>query len=334
MRSISRRKLLLYFIGSYLAFVSSILLSRQSGHSKMMEQESKAVNFLEEIRRLKQVAPKKKSNQYQPPTTEQLRQFQRLAQAFLALDFKRVQQLAQPLGYQLVKWRDLASETTVLGLIETPNQEGLTRGWGSYFLNPSVKNSHFIEAPHILFDRFTPEIASQVFLLSGARGFFMAGAHRNANGVGTADVCDPIASIFQVVHEAAITQQSTTWQIHGFSDPVGKGFPQRTQVVLSSGTGEIYSNLRRFRSLLLKCGYATYVYNELPPDAPLNQRLNGTVSGTTFSPLAATENVQGIYSRSIQGSFVHIELESQIRFSIASRDKIVQVIAIAIQSQS
>ena len=332
MRSISRRKLLLYFTGSYLAFVSPILLSCQSGHSKMMEQEGKVVNFLEEIRRLKQVAPQKESNQYQPPTTEQLRQFQRLAQAFFTLDFKRVQQLAQPLGYQLVKWRDLASETTVLGLIETPNQEGLTRGWGSYFLNPSVKNSHFIEAPHILFDRFTPEIASQVFLLSGARGFFMAGAHRNANGVGTADVCDPIASIFQVVHEAAITQQSTTWQIHGFSDPVGKGFPKMTQVVLSPGKGEILSVIIEFRSHLARNGYTTYLYNELLPDHPLNQRVNNGVPGETFAPLAATENVQGIYSRSIQASFVHTELESQVRSSKASRDKIIRAIAAAIES--
>ncbi|MDR9404507.1 MAG: hypothetical protein RI580_13820, partial [Halothece sp. Uz-M2-17] len=294
MRSISRRQLLLYFPSGYLAFVSPFLLSCQSGHSKIMEQEGKAVNFLEEIRRLKEVAPQKASNQYQPPTTEELKQFQRLARAFFALDFKRVQQLAQPLGYELVKWRERATETTVLGLMETPNQQGLTRGWGSYFINPVVRNNHFIEAPHILFDRFAPEIASQVFLLSGARGFFMAGAHRNANGVGTADVCDPIASIFQVVHEAAMTQQSTTWQIHGFSDPVEKGFPKITQVVLSPGKSEPTPVIINLRSLLTSNGYTTYVYNELPPDHPLNQRLNGGVPSETFAPLAATENVQGI----------------------------------------
>lgn len=332
MRLLSRRKVLLYLGGSGIGFTVPFLLSCQSSQRKMLGQEAQPVNFLEEISDLKQVAPQKDSNQYQPPTPEELRQFQRLAQAFLALNLDAVPRLGAAIGYKLVRWRDRATQTTILGLVEPLNQQGSTRGWGSYFLNPSANNHQFIEAPHILFDRFTPEIASQVFLLSGARGFFMAGAHRNANGIGTADVCDPIGSMFQVVHERANTAQSTTWQFHGFSDPVEKGFPQLTQVVLSSGTGNVSPVILELRSLLIESSYTTYVYNELPLDHPLNQKLNGTVAGETFSPLAGTQNVQGIYSRRIQASFVHIELESQVRVSTDNRKNISQVIAAAIES--
>jgi len=332
MKATSRRNLLFYLGKGCLGCAISLTLSFSSRSAHRSIKPEQSLHFLDRIATLKQVAPAKESGEYQPPTPEELKQFKQLAKALIALDWEQTKALAKALHYQLVVWQDKATQHTVLGLIETLNTQGLSRGWGSYFINPAVENETLIEAPHILFDRFTPEIASQVFLLSEARAFLMGGAHRDANGSGTADVCDRIASIFQVVHEAWLTRKSTIWQIHGFKNSPDKGFPKKTEVVISSGKGDLKENIIKFRSHFLFYGYSTYVYNELSPDDPLNQQLNGSVAGTTFSPLAGTQNVQGIHSRNIQASFVHIELERSVRLTQESRDRITLVIAAAVNS--
>ncbi|PSO50393.1 MAG: hypothetical protein BRC33_03390 [Cyanobacteria bacterium SW_9_44_58] len=211
--------------------------------------------------------------------------------------------------------------------MENQNKDHSLRGWGSYFINPAAATQNLVEAPHILFDRFTPEIAAQVFLLSNCWGFLMAGAHRNANGVGSADVCDPINSIFQVVHQCWSRERQTTWQIHGFANPIEKGFPENTEIVLSDGRGEISQPIITLEKILEQRGFSSYVYNTLLTDSALNQKLNGNVAGTTFRPLAATQNVQSDYNHAINGHFVHIEIESALRTSQSNRDKLASAIA-------
>ena len=74
-------------------------------------------------------------------------------------------------------------------------------------------------------------------------------------------------------------------------------------------------------------GLVSYVFNEQPPESPMNKRINGGVPGVTFASLAARTNEQGRMSRSVGGSFVHVELESAVRFDEAQRDTAAEVIA-------
>ncbi len=338
---VSRRKTLVYLGNGLLGLGFSFLLSggwllvkHRSAKKTKIKIAQHPVDFLAKIDTLKQKAPSKYSNQYQPPTRKELEKFRDLANVLLSQDLEKAQELANNIGYKFVKWKDKSSQQTLLGSIEKSDGQNFSRGWGSYFINPFAQNNYFIESPHILFDRFTPEIAAKVFLLSGARGFLMAGAHRHANGTGTADVCDPIASIFQQVHKSWSKKGAKIWQLHGFADPTAKGFPETTKVVLSTGTGEVSQQVVRLDEILENWGYKSYVYNELSANHALNQKLNGELEGTTFSPLAGTENVQGIYSRQVGADFIHIEIDSSIRSNKQKRERFAQVIADAIRRLS
>ncbi|MGK7873666.1 MAG: hypothetical protein AB4426_10260 [Xenococcaceae cyanobacterium] len=344
MKTISRRRTISWLWNGGLQFLVGFTAgSLFSCHSpRNFSSTSKAVqgdiaiiqesgSFLAEIRRIKQLALPKESYLYQPPTTTELTQFSVLAKNLISQNFNEALYLARDLNYELVQFIDNSSKQIFYGLREKEIINQPTRGWGSYFINPAYRFNALVEAPHILFDQFSLEIASQAFLMSAARGFLMAGAHRNANGYGTADVCDSINSIFQVVHEAWIAYQATTWQIHGFLAANKLQFPDDTQVVLSNAQGAISAEILVLNENLESRGFPTYVYNQLPAYHPLNQRVNKGITGTTFSPLAATQNVQGISCHRLGTPFVHIEIERRIRTRAPYRDRVAGAIAESIQ---
>jgi hypothetical protein len=72
------------------------------------------------------------------------------------------------------------------------------------------------------------------------------------------------------------------------------------------------------------------VFNELPASAHENRELNGGVPGVTFTSLAGAKNEQGRLSRSLGGSFVHIELEGNVRANGANRRLAASAIAAVI----
>lgn len=333
---LSRRKALLYLGSGSVGFLGSCLFGcrstvpDESALSSKIETKGEPIDLIDQIKRLKSMAPSKNSYQYRPPKTSELEQFRNLANAVDAGNIEKAGKLAQNLNYRLIKFREQSTQQMLLGLLENKDQ----RGWGSYFLNPSARAKALVESPHILFDRFTPEMAGQVFLLSKARGFLMGGAHRNANGLGSADVCDPIGSVFQVVHESWSQDGANTWQLHGFSNPIAKGFPENTEIVLSTGTANVSQATLRLEKILEEQGFSSYVYNELSPESAMNQNLNEQVPGTAFSPLAGTENVQGIYNRQFGVPFLHIEIESDLRSRKNSRAEVARAIAEAIGQSS
>ena len=85
-----------------------------------------------------------------------------------------------------------------------------TKGWGSYFVNPSFEADALIEVPHLLWDTNSWDVGAKSFRDAYARGFLMAGAHRNANGFNTADVAHLDTSIFHHVHESWVGSSSAT----------------------------------------------------------------------------------------------------------------------------
>ncbi len=288
-------------------------------------------DFVSEIERLRNLAFASGSNLYVPPTVNEQENFSTLAAALLAGDTSAADTQAAALAYELVEYTDSASGAVYLGLREQLVGGETTLGWGSFFVAPTFLAEVLIEVPHPLNDTNTWDIAAIAFRETRSRGFLMAGAHRNANGLGTADVARLTDSIFHAVHTVwnGATAERPAWQIHGF-DKDNHSFPVGTDVVLSNGDGGVTQEIVDLDGLMDDAGFPSYANNTLEADDPLNVQVNGAVDGITFSSLAATTNDQGIYSRSLGGIFVHVELERRVRFDEANRNLAASLISQAI----
>ncbi len=259
-----------------------------------------------------------------------LHAFRHVAAALAWGDVNSAARKAAELDYEVVEFTDSETKREYYVLREDLESVKTIRGWGSYIVNPNSRVDALVEVPHPFADVHTPEIGGLVFAECEARGFLLAGAHR-----AKADVPDLVDSIFHQVHAAWIGPfaQVTAWQIHGFAS-IKHPFPRGAQVVTSTGNGEIVPAVAALDSVLEQRGLASYVFNELPAEADENRELNGDVPGVTFTSLAAAKNEQGRLSRSLGGSFVHIELEVDVRANGESRKLAGSAIATVINSAS
>ena len=288
--------------------------------------------FLTEINRLKKLAFSKNSYLYQIPTPSDLKTFAQLAKAMITQDLNSALNLAAALNYEVVKFLDISSQQILYGVREKLLNGQQSRGWGTYFINPSYHTNALIEVPHIIADQQTEEIGARAFLMSSARGFLIAGAHRNANGHNTADVCNPIPSIFQAVHQAWVLSRTRVWQIHGFRLTNHPSFPSNTQAVLSDGQGTISPEVLNLSQRMRISNFHSYVYNNLAPSAPLNRQVNQGIRGRIFSSLGGTQNVQSIYCHRQGNAFIHVELARSIRNNQTGREQVAKCIADSIET--
>ncbi len=159
-------------------------------------------DFVVEVQDLKDLAFGTGSGLYVAPTATERVDYNTLAATLLSGNVTGADTQATALDYDLVEFTDTISGRVFHGLRERLVGGAPTRGWGSYFLDLSFQADALVEVPHPLFDTNSWEIAANAFVHSGARGFQMTGAHRNANGIGTADVADLTNTIFHEVHTA------------------------------------------------------------------------------------------------------------------------------------
>jgi len=257
--------------------------------------------------------------------TPALNAFRHLASALAWGDVRVAARKAAKLDYEVVEFTDTETKSEYYVLREDLSRIKAIRGWGSYIINPNSRIDALVEAPHPIADKQTPQIGGLVFEQSGARGFLLSGTHRNK-----ADVPDLIDSIFHQVHMAWIgpLARVAAWQIHGF-DGGKHAFPSGAAVIASTGSGQVAPEVRDLHALMEDRGLTSFVFNDKGPEAGVNKRLNKGVPGVTFSPLAATKNEQGRLSRSLGGSFIHVELEAGIRTNPDSRELAASVIAAA-----
>jgi hypothetical protein len=298
-------------------------------------------DFLSEVLALKAIVSSNfnaGSNNYVAPTTAQLTAFRTLATSVYTGNVAIAVTQAAALNYDVLQFADTATNRVYIGLVEKNNAQA--RGWGSYFLNLSTYQAdRLIEVPHTIFDINTENVGAKVYQQAAARGFLMAGAQRNANGDGTADVAHLTTSIFETVHEVwnGPTAQTTAWQMHGFDLSGTPSFPTNTAAVASNGAGAVTANVLRLNTLFDSNGFPLYNYNTLSTNNALNVQVNfdsgsnTVINGSTFSSLGATTNVQGNYSRGLGGDFLHIEMEQSIRFNSSNLDLAASEIALAVQ---
>lgn len=257
-----------------------------------------------------------------------LHAFSRLATDLAWGDVRAAAAEAAQLDYEVVEFVDATTHRKYFVLREDLSRGQPSRGWGSYIINRDSQVDAIVEVPHPVADAQTPEIGAMVFEQANAKGFLLAGAHRLK-----ADVPDLVDSVFHQVHAAWIgpAAQVAAWQIHGFSSSK-HSFPDDADVIASTGDGVIAPEVENLDAMFENQGLRSYVFNNRPAKSPVNERLNGDVPGVTFTSLAATTNEQGRYSRRLGGSFVHVELESQMRLDAAQRERAAAIIAAAMDA--
>jgi hypothetical protein len=289
--------------------------------------------FIDEVERLRDLAFDKDTGLYIPPTNEELADFYTMAESLLSGDLAATDALAGPLGYEVVAFTNASPTLVFHGLRERLDLVA-TNGWGSFFLNTSPEVPNLIEIPHPRFDTYSWDVGGRAFVNSRAKGLLMAGAHRNANGSGTADVAHLTNTMFHVVHKAWSTTGIEAWQIHGFAITNHPGFPIGTDAILSNGDGGVSHHILELDAAFQTNGFLAYAFNELAANSAENLQVNEGIDGTTFSGLGAKSNDQGKYARSLGETFVHVEMEKSIRFDGPNRITAAALVADAIRASS
>ncbi len=283
-------------------------------------------NLCGEIARLKTLVFPKESGLYVQPTAQNLSDFRALATSVENGQIWQASLQAEALGYEMVIFTDTRENRTYSLLREQLDEFGSqTKGWGNYVYDRLEAADLLIEAPHPLYDTNTPELSIEVYYGSNAKGYLMAGAHRNTMGdgnYGQANVPGHTDSIFHIVHEEWSDADTLPIQIHGFDWDKHTNFPAGTDVVLSNGDGAVPQPHIDLDAAFDDAALLSFAYNSLGINDPVNIQVNtdwlngGVVSGGTFSSLGAGYNVQGQYTRNTYGApWIHCELEQSIRFN-------------------
>jgi hypothetical protein len=268
---------------------------------------------------------------YVAPLQSELDDFALMAAQLALGNLAAADAIADTLDYEVVQFTDtdagggtyyhLREETILVGM-----DQKVTRGLGSYFYNPNGTKPVLLEAPHILHDTHSYDVATVSFANSGSVGMLFNGAHRDSGGAANSDAADVAhlsSSIFNTVHQTwSAGGGLQAWQFHGFdlSGSAHATIPAGTDVVLSNGDGTVSNEVK---SIAMELGLVSFLgdenetivtsYNTLDLNHADNVAINGNVDGSNMSSLGGTTNVQGIFTRNQGDIFVHIELEQSIR---------------------
>jgi hypothetical protein len=254
--------------------------------------------FKNQIKLLEKYMPRAESEKYVIPTRGEQADFAELVSQLNANEPMQALQLANDHDYRLNYYEDRGDEYAVSYLLR--EQRPIQKGWGVYAFRVNSTSNIIVEAPHPLYDRRTPLIAVDVYRALDARALLIAGAHRNANQDGSADVAHAPESIFQSIHESMareIQSDSGTaiiLQIHGFHSSKHEGYPQ-TVIGFGKNILPMESDLAtKFEQALSVQGVQA-----------------GLCTEDTWTDLCGTKNVQGASPDGIL--FFHIELQETVR---------------------
>jgi hypothetical protein len=244
--------------------------------------------------------PRSESEGYILPSNKEQADFAKLVSMIITDDLAYAVELATENNYTMNYYVDRGDDYAISYLLR--EHKPIQKGWGLYAFRVDSTSNIIIEAPHPLYDRRTPTVALDVYRALDARALLIAGAHRNANRDGSADVAHAPESIFQSVHLAlskeiqAESEDVIILQIHGFHSSKHEGYPQ---VVFGLGknpqTKEV-ALAQRIKDALSEQGISAGVCTDIEDN---------------LQDLCAKTNVQGSVTN--EGAFIHIELDEKIR---------------------
>lgn len=247
-------------------------------------------DLLNQINRLEATLPRANSEGYVMPTAIEQAAFADLVQRLDAEEPNRAAGLAAENSYELVRYTDRGEGGAESWLLRelSPSR----KGWGLYAFRIQAAHDVIVEAPHPLADADTPAIAASIYRLLQARALLIAGAHRDADANGAADVAHDPHSVFQAIH-AAVSKSPTTiiLQIHGFAADKHPGYPA---VVLGSDEAQPSDLIEQLATELERAGVKV-----------------GVCNGEAWQQLCGATNVQSRHSQ--PATFIHVELNEALR---------------------
>lgn len=251
--------------------------------------------------------PGRDSGRYRIPSTAERAAMRAAWRSVMLGDLSAAATTAGPLGYQVVRYTDTATRRVAVLLAErSTSDRRWVRGWGLFAWAPSATNSLLVEVTHPVADVETEDVGVVAFRRARGRALFVAGAHRDANPDGRADVAHRTDTVFHVIHESSVTARSTVFQPHGYADATT---PE--DVVASRGDRADHL-VTDVASELRAAAFTVCLYD-----------------GALCSNLAGTTNAQGIVTRRIGGRFLHLEMARRVRTDAAMRDRLAGVVASA-----
>jgi hypothetical protein len=255
-------------------------------------------SFRNQIGILEENMPRSKSEGYVVPTDREQADFAKVVSMIYSNELGPAADLLSQNNYTLNFYVDRGDDYAISYLLR--EQRPIQKGWGLYALRVNSPSTIIVEAPHPLYDRRTPSIALDVYRALDARALLIAGAHRNANRDGSADVAHATNSVFQSVHESLSRELGVSsgdvviLQIHGFHTTKHEGYPQ---AVLGFGRNTALAE--------------TTVARELEAALTEHGIKVGLCLEDAWRDLCGRTNGQGAVSNG--AIFIHIELDELIR---------------------
>jgi hypothetical protein len=253
-----------------------------------------------QIERLESSAPRPGSQDFVRPDDEALADFKRLVENILAGRVDLAAETARKYEYELVRYTDRGDQNAESYILR--EQKPFQRGWGLYVFRTEActpdTRTLLVEAPHTLADEGTPLIALKIFRALHSCALLVAGAHRDANPDGSADVAHNPQTVFQAVHEALAKAGNSTLvlQVHGFNENKHPGYPPLILGMKTDSQSQILVD--EFTTSFAEQGVTS-----------------GICDGTSWRDLCGDTNVQS--TTEDLAVFIHLELSESLRKDIA-----------------
>ena len=233
------------------------------------------------------------------PTATEARRFVAGVRAARDGDPARAAELVDPLAYAVRAVVDSATGRRLYLFEERRSDGGWPHAWGMYAIPAGGSRPLVVEVSHPLNDLNTPQVGLQAFRHGDAAGLLVAGTHRYANDDGSSDVAHDGRTMFAAVNRALVSRRETVLQPHGFSDSrsgADTDDARASDVVVSAGTAPPPPAVTAVTAALRSTGFAV-----------------GEYDGRRCADLGATRNVEGRWCRGRGATFLHLELDRDVR---------------------
>jgi hypothetical protein len=246
-------------------------------------------DFWNQVARLESNMPRAGSDGYVPPSAAEMATFRDILGFLDQGDISSAVMLAAANHYELLQYTDRGDGGQESYLLR--ELKPIQKDWGLYAFRLGSDSPVIVEAPHPLADDETPWIALQIYRALDGGALLIAGAHRDANVDGLADVAHSPDTIFQTIHQSLLTSERVVLQIHGFASAKHPGYPQ---VVLGHDQGIHDELIQQLTEALSAAGLRV-----------------GVCDGEAWHGLCGGTNIQS--SVMTQGVFIHIEMDETAR---------------------
>ncbi len=244
-------------------------------------------------------APRQGTQGFSQPDEQSMDDFKHLVEQLFPGNLAVSVDLASRHGYELVRYHDPEIQDTDFYVLR--ELRPIQRAWGLYIFNldacRDLSHAIIVQAPHILADEGTPQIALDAFRALDACALMIAGAHRDSNTGGIADVAHNPQTVYQSVQTAladAAGQATLVLQIHGFAAWKHPGYPS---IILGDSPADDPAG--------------SVILAQLSQNLVEQGLLTGVCDGSNWTSLCGETNV---LANSLQaGLFIHMEMDEVSR---------------------